>query len=86
MNNMPLKAAAAVTAFVTAIYGFTAIAAAAATTPTPYEEGKAVFDGGWPKVLELIKNFAPIVIVASLTLLAIRKVVGSVKRGKAPSF
>jgi len=85
MQNMHLKAVAAVGMFVTAVYGYTAIAAAA-VTPTPYEEGKAVFDGGWPKVLELIKNFAPIVIVASLTLLAIRKVVGSVKRGKAPSF
>jgi len=84
MKNNIVKLVAGVGAVGVGLYGFTAVAFAAA--PTPYQEGKTVFDSGWPKVLDLIKSFAPVVIIAALTLLAIRKVVGSVKRGKAPSF
>jgi len=59
---------------------------AATVQPSPSSEAKSVFNEAWPQVLDLLKVMAPVVIVAGLTLLAIRKVVGAVKRGKAPSF
>jgi len=68
------------------VIGYAAAASAAAPPPTPASEAKAVFDSNWQQVIDLLKTMAPVVIGAGLLLLAIRKVVGAVKRGKAPSF
>jgi hypothetical protein len=61
-------------------------ASAFATTPTPSSEANSLFDSNWSQVTDLIKGMAPKIILAGLTLLAIRKVVSSISRARAPRF
>lgn len=72
-----------------AVVGTLALASAAYAAPTPPDastEAIAVFNASWPEILDVVKSMAPYIVAAGLTLLVIRKVVGSAKRGKAPSF
>ena len=83
---MLTKAYVAASVALLGLMGFVGVAGAQAVTPDAGEEASGLFGTAWPQVLDLVKTMAPLVIGAGLTLLAIRKVVGAVKRGKAPSF
>jgi hypothetical protein len=65
-------------------------AAMAGATPAPAAfdpgaEASTVFTDNWSLALDLVKVMAPIAIGAGLVLLAIRKVVGSLSKGRAPT-
>lgn len=85
MTNPLRKIGAGLALVAVTIYVTAGMAAATATTFAPATEAKAAFDGNWSSLLDVVKGMAPYVIGAGLTLWAIRKVVGSLSRAKAPT-
>jgi hypothetical protein len=83
---MLTKAYVAASVALLGLMGFMGVAGAQTVPATPAEEASDLFGASWPQVLDLVKTMAPIIIGAGLVLLAVRKVTGALKRGKAPSF
>lgn len=81
MKNAYLKAAAATTVTALAVLGYAGVAGAQ-TVFDPGGEATGTFDANWAKVLDLVKDIAPYAIGGGLVLLGIRKVAGSLSRGR----
>lgn len=85
MNRFQKALVGASVAVTAVVAGATAAFAAVSPTYDPGAEATSVANANWPMLLDMVKDLAPIAIGAGLVLLAIRKVVGSIRRGKAPT-
>jgi hypothetical protein len=85
MTRLKVAAAGLMTTFM--VVATAAMAGAQTTAPSfdPASEATSVFSDNWTLVLNMVKALAPIAIGAGLVVLAINKIVKSLRKGKAPS-